>query len=107
MAVKFSVGGSGVQARKGPWPKTKRGALNDSIRKWEFLVENRAYNGTDTCALCYRYVEGVEYEKKCKGCPVMAKTGKAGCLGTPWRAYPTKAQAKRELAFLRSLKAPA
>jgi hypothetical protein len=72
-------------------------ALKKSIVIWS----DRA-NGLDVdkgCPLCKLFPD-------CIDCPVMLKTGKPSCSGTPfykWAAKPTAANAKKELDFLKSL----
>lgn len=108
-------------AAEGDWPKTKKGALNESIRKWEWLVRGleEGYieivpeTGGETCALCELYT-GVDVEENCRGCPVMKKTGLAQCKDTPFWDYHKLRDtysildaldaAKAEVKFLKSLK---
>ena len=60
-------------------------ALEDSIRHWE---ENLAAKmplmapvGPKDCALCNLFF----FYSDCNGCPVMEKTGRKYCEGTPYR----------------------
>ena len=103
-------------------------ALNASIAHWERLVKNgpsqKEKIGPDSCALCGRFHPF--HEPPCQRydgeqCPVFANTGFTNCDGTPylhvfhltdgliatlahgvtldrWRT-----EARRELAFLKSL----
>lgn len=110
-------------------PKTLE-ALRESIAHWDRLASgNRKpgeMTGVDHCALCALFWT---WDKKvdkpsCVGCPVMARTGKKFCTGSPYEAameviedledngvpddetldHPDfKAAAMRELEFLRSL----
>lgn len=94
-------------------------ALEISIAKWEAVVAfYEEYpdgllecGGRFTCALCLVHL----YKKeRCKGCPVEAATGEDCCAYTPYDDYvsaidndaPDEAyeMAKRELAFLQSLR---
>jgi len=79
-------------------------ALELSIRKWEVVAEEspvRSGLASSTCAFCH------VYENDCKGCPVMARTGKDQCRGTPYYGYagaPTPANAQKMVDFLKSLR---
>jgi hypothetical protein len=101
---------------EGKWPSSKRGALNESIKKWKLLVEHLEKGGglepagVSSCSLCYLYFDANE----CIGCPVSKKTGEGVCHATPYYEY-TRAYsagnfaealraAKREVKFLESLK---
>ena len=81
-------------------------ALELSIRKWQFIVDNfpAAYwdSGDDTCALCHLYL----FNAKCVGCPVQYATKESSCYCTPydeWREVPSLESAQNELKFLKSL----
>jgi hypothetical protein len=52
--------------------------LDLSIRKWEKRKYNRHYY--EKCPLCTLYARG----NICTGCPVMRKTGRNRCYGTPF-----------------------
>lgn len=78
-------------------------ALEGSIEKWKAIV---AGTGTDeghyNCPLCALF-----FYDDCAGCPVMKKTGFGSCSNSPYDDYcqnPTRARAKKELAFLISLR---
>ena len=96
--------------RSGPWPTTKKGALDDSIRKWEFLVEHPdTSNDSETCALCHLYYGDDDDDRddewqNCDGCPVFEKTGQRDCRGTPWKFLPDQEEAEAMLTFLKSLR---
>lgn len=101
---------------RGPWPKTERGALNASIRKWRTIADWLAAhpgqtldNGDgDTCALCQLHHRN-NFPKVCccDSCPVYAATGKPGCKGTPYENYVLGirplAAARDEVEFLKGL----
>ena len=55
---------------------TIRGGLDDCPNLFDGAMR--------TCALCQRYID-----KHCNGCPVKAKSGKAGCTDTPYDDYRT------------------
>lgn len=77
-------------------------ALKGSIKKWEGIVAGTMLDlGPINCPLCSMF-----WLKDCAGCPVMAKTKKMGCVGTPYQSYtmfPSGNTAQRELDFLKSL----
>lgn len=85
-------------------------ALKDSIRRWRDCVEARTF--ISNCALCHRFT-GRDDEEDCEGCPVMKRTGKPVCQGTPfYEALDAHLHddrklfvffAEKELAFLESL----
>jgi len=85
---------------KGKWPKSKKAALNESIRKWEWLVgelEGMDLDGAtpfpvpdhESCALCYIYMpfSAPSSFDECRGCPVFEKTSKKYCKGTPYYRF--------------------
>jgi len=97
-------------------------ALENSIRKWSRIVNGTGFdNGIVNCSLCKIY-HGID----CRGCPVMKKTKKSGCVKTPYDTWinhqenyhrhfffpveihgecrTCKSLAKRELEFLKSLR---
>lgn len=99
--IKYSVEYNMCVA-KGKWPKTKEGALEEAIRKWQFVEKNPgiACGGRLTCACCRR-VGSIH----CKGC-LIADAGYEGCAGTPYEYYmlkKTKRNAERETAFLKNI----
>lgn len=73
--------------------------IDIAILKYEGIIKGeRAYSGT--CALCEVY-------KDCYGCPVMRKTGRQGCNGTPfWSWFNNQSinNARKFLEFLKELK---
>lgn len=92
-------------------------ALRASIRKWERNAKvkhpDKYLLDSDDCPLC-----GLFFHHDCEGCPVMQKTGRPNCGGTPyikaniacsnweWQAGPMEeahAAAQEEVAFLKSL----
>lgn len=91
-------------------------ALYGSVTKWEeILAGTRENRGSEDCPLCLLF-----YRNYCEGCPVMARTGKTHCTGTPFVPYANyisaveagfreakeserQLLAKRELDFLKSL----
>ena len=68
--------------------------LKISIRDWEKMRENvnsgmdalEAYKTKPKCALCVVYAPD-EGDENCTGCPVMEKTRKEDCVGTPFPDY--------------------
>lgn len=65
-------------------------ALQKSIRKWKRIAAGRAASrGIKGCALCHEFRPHytVEFGDLCKGCPVMAVTGKDGCEGSPYDVW--------------------
>ena len=120
--MKYSIDVFGDVITTGKWPKTKHGALNESILKWEWLVkqleggklEKVPWSDYDSCAPCAIYLDTSELEEKwCIGCPVMQKTGKSQCENSPYYKYqdqvggeemkPAIRAAKAEVKFLKSL----
>jgi hypothetical protein len=98
-------------------PEAKQ-ALEKSIEHWERLAANRRLPGEkvgrDHCNLCILY----NYSgSDCEGCPVKEKTGREGCMRTPYdkiahlnmmtpSSYASQEfleVAKEELLFLKSL----
>ncbi len=93
-------------------------ALRGSIQKWEAIVAGTGDDfAQDNCPLCQMFYVGHE-ACPCRGCPVYARTGRAGCAGSPYDAYAlitsldldddefteaSTAAARVELEFLRSL----
>lgn len=84
---------------QGVWPKDRESALDESILKWRKLAialdnnefENVPPMGTRTCALCQLYFEG----GACYVCPVKNRTGRSGCMDTPYDEYQECANAAR------------
>lgn len=118
--MKYTFVGDEIIA-EGKWPKTKRGALNESIKKWKELVLHLENNDSipeatvESCALCQLYYDFDTLESwgksECKGCPVAEKTGKGECTSTPFIDYyetyihgKALRAARREVRFLESLK---
>ncbi len=89
-------------------------ALKGSIKKWENIVLGKGVDmGTSNCPLCAEFWNKTG---SCSGCPVSEKTGKTGCLGTPYDSefinkhdrYSSNdskgvVDALKEVEFLRSL----
>jgi len=95
--------------------------LDLSIEKWKDIVNHlneiqcvedfnkELEEGEENCALCEVYGA-----KDCKDCPVYQRTGKEGCLGTPYSEFKwacikgmlkdMQRFARWELEFLISLK---
>ena len=87
-------------------------ALKGSIAKWERIVAGTgACHGVDNCPLCELF-----WDRGCRGCPVVQKSGYRLCIGTPFegvgrhlsdegfaRTTSAKKAARAELAFLKSL----
>jgi len=91
--------------------KTKQ-ALEGSIAKWEAIVAGTGEDqGVCNCPLCRLF-----FGKDCVGCPVMERTGRWCCRGSPYDAWSTlhdeempdekrvAEAAKTELEFLKSLR---
>lgn len=74
-------------------------ALKASIRKWERIVKGGMEGD---CPLCKMFRDR-DIEDDCDGCPVMEKTNRPFCRGTPYWDDDSPAQAKAELDFLKSL----
>lgn len=69
-------------------PKTLK-ALKKSIKHWEELRagESETTIGPHSCALCkmfWKPTQEHEVKVKCDGCPVAARSGKSGCVNTPY-----------------------
>lgn len=93
-------------------------ALKASIAHWKRLADGKARKdervGRRFCALCKLFNSDTKLEQ-CVGCPVMLKTGRSGCVSTPYStannyfsAYGSKhkifrAASELELEFLQSL----
>ena len=109
--MKYSVDKDGYVVATGRWPKSRLGALKESIKKWEWLAKHRGsppYTDSETCALCNIYILGDK--NNCTGCPVMERTGEKSCVGTPYYDYSmalghkkAKLAARAEVKFLKSL----
>jgi len=71
----------------GTWPKTRLGALKESIKKWKWLSEQKGLQEVQidgmSCALCKVYV----YKGNCMGCPVAEATGEDFCVDTPLDSF--------------------
>ena len=95
-------------------------ALQGSIAKWEAIVAGTgADHGDSNCPLCQIFFYSDFNKPMCGGCPVMARTRRAGCGNSPyqdWVEYQegrgsgfrvfdetSLALAQAELDFLRSL----
>lgn len=123
--MKYFVEGDEVEVKSGTWPKSTNGALKESIRKWEWLVEwleknpkeNAPFASVDSCALCHLFYKvGSNDQASCDGCPVFEKTRGVECRLTPYISYSTNsgryadgrqgvalAAARKEVEFLKSL----
>lgn len=68
--------------------QTKSEALEASILHWQENVKADTWGEVrmwlDDCALCDLYCSNCA--AKCKGCPVMDRTGESDCSKTPYRA---------------------
>jgi hypothetical protein len=61
-------------------------ALKGSIQKWQNIVEGCGVDmGIANCPLCRVFKSSDP--TSCFGCPVMEKTGKPGCAGSPYRDW--------------------
>lgn len=105
-------------------------ALKGSIAKWETIVAGTGVDeGGENCPLCKMFVLNPARES-CEGCPVMNRTGRDDCVGSPYisewhrlNPWPTdedgceawsrkveneqhRAAARAELDFLKSLLPP-
>jgi hypothetical protein len=62
---------------------TRKQALEASIAHWARIVTgHEECRHAANCALCQKYLDN-----DCVGCPVMERTGKHGCEGTPYEAF--------------------
>lgn len=61
-------------------------ALVQAVEKWDKLSQvdfdgmESAEIGSSTCRLCDMFAN----KPGCEGCPVSQKTGRPGCMGSPW-----------------------
>lgn len=66
-------------------------ALRGSIAKWEGIVAGTTKNHcADNCPLCHKFnfsFTGARRAQSCKGCPVMERTGRQFCDGSPYEDY--------------------
>ena len=63
-------------------PKTLT-ALQGSIDKWRRIEAGEiADHGIENCALCQEF-----YYDSCEGCPVMERTRRKHCFGSPYIAW--------------------
>ena len=66
--------------------KEKLTAIKESVAKWDGIskgiIEDK---GAVNCPLCALYRQNIG--TYCHGCPIYKKTGKEGCLGTPYGDY--------------------
>lgn len=95
----------------GEEPTTQKEALDISIEKWMQIVDRlnkellvHQEGGGATCGLCMLYCFDF---RNCSMCPVKIKTGKAGCVGSPyenWIDDESLESAEAELEFLLNLK---
>lgn len=61
-----------------------REALEGSIRKWEGVASGKkGERGTSDCPLCNKFFHQAE-GGYCVRCPVYARTGRPGCMESPW-----------------------
>ena len=59
-------------------------ALKDSIEKWRQIERGEmADMASDNCPLCIHFSNAYG-DIDCSSCPVMKRTGKYGCVGTPY-----------------------
>lgn len=85
-------------------------ALRSSIKKWQNIVAGTGEDlGWKNCQLCHRFGH---CELNGELCPVRKKSGRVGCLGTPYVIYKEiehntdvdrSVAAQDELEFLTSL----
>ena len=75
------------------WPRSKSGALEHSIVKYEWLLrwakrhmgDSMPTASGNSCSLCYMFVERQNNVLSlCVGCPVSVATGFPDCEGSPW-----------------------
>lgn len=63
-------------------------ALQESIQKWTLIAKGELPDmGAENCALCDLF-----FQMNCRGCPVYKRTGKSGCLDTPYGEWFDAAQ---------------
>lgn len=96
-----------------------KAALVKSIAHWRTIVKSvegtgspgiRISIGPDACALCAVFMTDKPDSKQCLGCPVMRKTGKPGCMDSPYidarniySAY-FQARGSKSLPYVRELR---
>lgn len=92
MTNDFFIENGGLHHR-GQWPKTLKGSLMLSVRKWQVIVKEiertkeLLFDGnSDTCALCH-WAESKHAAYSCRDCPIAEKTGQTNCIGTPYIKY--------------------
>ena len=93
-------------------------ALDESIRKWEFVVSVLmlgtkivSCGDAETCALC-AIVGDADHGEWCIGCPVENTTHDYQCIGTPYQTFihakvgsPKQLEAaEAELKFLKEIR---
>lgn len=63
-----------------------RDALEGAITHWEENLAAETPSAadvrSDACALCDVFANGLR--PLCQKCPVFARTGRVGCMGSPW-----------------------
>lgn len=63
-------------------------ALEGSIAKWQAIADGTgADRGMKNCPLCLEFAFNRYMGSMCQGCPVAERSGKKGCLGTPYEAW--------------------
>ncbi len=61
-------------------------ALRQSIKKWENIVYHNAIDGhASDCKLCQLFM--IIDKNTCPDCPIMKKTGKHRCKGSPYENW--------------------
>lgn len=84
-------------------------ALRGSIAKWQHIVAGTETDqGGTNCPLC-RIFNSLMTPRFCIGCPVMGRTGRRVCIGSPYEDYlknESTENAQAELDFLISLLPP-
>lgn len=66
-------------------------ALKESIEHWRRVAAGTMKPGESVgaqhCALCKEFNHGSKPYNYCDGCPVKDRTGKQGCVGSPFEPF--------------------
>lgn len=62
-------------------------ALDESIAHWHSVKREYESCFRGDCALCDKYYSEDEEIYRCRGCPILIKTNKTNCKGTPYYEY--------------------
>lgn len=68
--------------------KTTLNALEESIQKWENIINNKKEdNGPKDCILCILFRIDTHYGISCENCPIAIATLADGCDGSPYEEW--------------------